>query len=75
MKTAELAAALDALTLQEGKIAKEQSDRFDVLTQKIKDLTDAIGNADVDPTVVTALAGLQAAADSLDQSIPDAPAV
>ena len=75
MKTAELAAALDTMTVQQGKIAKEQSDRFDAVTKALKDLTDSIANADVDPTVVTSLTALQAAADALDAAIPDAPVV
>lgn len=75
MTQTELAAALKSLTEQEGKIAKEQSDRFDVLTQKIADLTAAVNTAgNVSTEVTDALAGLQAAAQSLDDAIPDAPA-
>ncbi len=73
MKTKELADALDALTAQEAKIAKEQSDRFDVLTARIKELEDAVANADVPSEVTDALKSLQAAAQSLDDAIPDAP--
>lgn len=75
MNQTELAAALVALTEKEGKIAKEQSDRFDALTAKINDLTTALGNAGaVSQEVTDALAGLQSAAQSLDDAIPDAPA-
>lgn len=69
-----LAAALDALTKQQGKIAKEQSDRFDAQSKKIQELTDAINaGGTVSPEVVTKLAELQAATQLLDDAIPDAP--
>jgi len=73
MTQAELSTALAKLTQQTGKIAKEQSDRFDVLTAKIKELTDIINAGEVTPEVTAALAATQAALDSLDAAIPDAP--
>lgn len=74
VKNSELASLLDKMTLQTGKVAKEQSDRFDVLTKRIDELTNAIGD-DADPAVVTAQANLQAALDNLDSAIPDPPGV
>lgn len=74
MNQIELTAALDKLTAQTGKIAKEQSDRFDALTKTIQDLKDVIAaGGDVTPEVTAALANTQAALDSLDAAIPDAP--
>lgn len=74
MTQAELSAALDKLTAQVGKVAKEQSDRFDTLTAKIKELTDIINaGGDVTPEVATALTGVQTALGALDDAIPDAP--
>ena len=75
MTQAELAAGLKTLAAQQGKIAKEQSDRFDVLTKKIADLEAAINAGEVQPEVTAAFAEVQAAAQSLDDSIPDAPPV
>jgi len=74
MTQAELSAALDKLTLQVGKVAKEQSDRFDALTAKIKDLTDIIEAGEVKPEVATALESVQTALQAMDESVPDAPA-
>ena len=71
---AERAASLNKLNQQKLKIAKEQSDRFDAVTARIKELEDAIANATVTDEVKTAFAGLQEAADALDATIPDAPA-
>ena len=73
MTQVELTDALNKLTEQEGKIAKEQSDRFDALTAKIQELTDIINAGEVTPEVTAALAGLQTAVQSLDDVIPDAP--
>jgi len=74
MTQAELSAALDKLTAQVGKVAKEQSDRFDALTSKIKELTDIINaGGDVTPEVTAALASVQSALGTLDDAIPDAP--
>src|SRR5678816_76663 len=73
MNQQELAAGIKTLTAQQGKIAKEQSDRFDVLTAKIDALEKAIAAGDVQPEVTTAFTELQAAAQSLDDAIPDAP--
>ncbi len=76
MTQVELSAALDKLTVQVGKVAKEQSDRFDALSAEIKRLTDIINaGGDVTPEVTAALASTQAALDSLDAAIPDAPPV
>lgn len=75
MNQQELAKALDALTAQSAKIAKEQSDRFDACTAAIKDLTDKLNaGGDVTPEVATALSNVQASMQSLDDAIPDAPA-
>jgi uncharacterized protein YgbK (DUF1537 family) len=74
MTSNELSIALDKLTTQVGKVAKEQSDRFDVLTAKIKELTDIINaGGEVTPEVTAALEATQAALNSLDAAIPDAP--
>jgi len=73
MTQQELSAALDKLTAQVGKVAKEQSDRFDTLTAKIKELTDIIEAGEVTPEVATALASVQTALNTLDEAIPDAP--
>jgi len=73
MNQQELAAGIKNLTAQQGKIAKEQSDRFDVLTAKIKALEDAINAGEVLPEVTTAFTELQTAAQALDDAIPDAP--
>ncbi len=76
MNQAELAAGLKALQTQLGKVAKEQSDRFDALTLKIKELTDIINaGGDVTQEVTDALAGVQTALQSLDDTIPDAPPI
>jgi chromosome segregation ATPase len=74
MTQAELSTALDKLTSQTGKIAQEQSDRFDKLSAEIKKLTDIINaGGDVTPQVTEALAKTQTALDNLDAAIPDAP--
>ncbi len=73
MKEEELEALLDKQTTQIGKIAKEQSDRFDVLTAKIQELTDAINAGEVKPSLVEKATAVQTALDSLDAAIPDAP--
>jgi uncharacterized protein YgbK (DUF1537 family) len=74
MTNTELTVALDNQKTQIGKIAKEQSDRFDALTKTIADLNAIItAGGDVPTTVTDALAATQAALDSLDAAIPDAP--
>lgn len=73
MNATQLEQLLNNQTTQIGKIAQEQSDRFDVLTAKIKDLTDLIEAGEVTPAVETAVAGVQTALDALDAAIPDAP--
>jgi ABC-type transporter Mla subunit MlaD len=73
MTQAELSVALDKLTAQVGKVAAEQSNRFDTLSAEIKRLTDIINAGEVTPEVGKALETVQAALESLDQSIPDAP--
>lgn len=74
MNQAELSAALDKLTAQVGKVAAEQSTRFDTLTAEIKRLTDIINAGEVTPEVTAALGNVQSALEALDQAIPDAPA-
>lgn len=74
MKTQEqLAAELKALTEQQKKIAKEQSDRFDAQTAAIRALEEAIRNAPVTSDVEDALEDLKDATQALDDTIPDAP--
>jgi hypothetical protein len=74
MTQKELQTALDNETTQIGKIALEQSTRFDALTKTIADLNAVItAGGDVTPEVTASLAATQAALDSLDASIPDAP--
>lgn len=74
MTQAELSVALDKLTAQVGKVAKEQSDRFDALSAEIKRLTDIINaGGDVTAEVTAALGNVQTALNSLDDAIPDAP--
>jgi len=71
---AQLETLLNNQTTQIGKIAKEQSDRFDVLTAKIKELTDLIdAGGTITPAVEAAATNVQTALDSLDAAIPDAP--
>lgn len=71
---AEIAAGLKQIQTQIGKVAKEQSDRFDALTAKIKELTDLINaGGDATPEVTSALADVQTALQALDDTIPDAP--
>jgi methyl-accepting chemotaxis protein len=74
MTQTELSVALDKLTAQVGKVAKEQSDRFDTLSAEVKRLTDIINSGgDVSPEVAKALESVQAALQSLDEAVPDAP--
>lgn len=73
MTQAELSAALDKLTAQVGKVAAEQSTRFDTLTAEVKRLTDIINAGEVTPEVAAALATVQTALQNLDDAIPDAP--
>lgn len=70
----ELETLLNNQTTQIGKIAKEQSDRFDAVTAANKVLQDLIdaGGA-ITPAVETAAGNVQTALDDLDASIPDAP--
>jgi hypothetical protein len=75
MNQTELAAALKALTAQQGKIAKEQSDRFDAQTEAIKTLTEAINAGPVNTDVTDALAELKTTTQALDDAIPDPPVV
>lgn len=76
MTSAQLETALNNNTTQIGKIALEQSTRFDVLTETIRLLNEQIGQGGaVTPGVETAQANVQTALDSLDAAIPDAPVV
>lgn len=73
MTPQQLETLLNNQTTQIGKIAKEQSDRFDALVaanKVLQDLLDAGGT--ITPAIETAAAGVQTALDSLDASIPDA---
>ena len=69
----ELAAELKALKTQVDKVAKEQGDRFDMLTAKIAELERTIQQGEVTPEVTAALAEVKTALDALDATIPDAP--
>jgi len=74
MTPQQLETLLNNQTTQIGKIAKEQSDRFDTLTAKIKELTDLLAaGGSITPEIETAAANVQTALDALDASIPDAP--
>ncbi len=70
----ELEDGLNALTEQEGKIAKEQADRSDKLQATIVELQKQIEAGGVTPGIETAFTNLKAAAQSLDDVIPDPPA-
>lgn len=75
MTSQQLETLLNNQTTQIGKIAKEQSDRFDAVVaanKVLQDLIDAGGT--ITPALETAAANSQAALDALDASIPDAPA-
>ncbi len=70
----ELVDGLNKIKEQVGKVAKEQSDRFDTLTAKVAELTAIIAaGGTIGDEAVTALAGVQSALDELDNTIPDAP--
>lgn len=70
----ELVAGLKALTTQSGKIATEQSDRFDAVTKELVDLKAVIATGGaVDAEVETAFKDVVAAFQSLDEVIPDKP--
>lgn len=74
MTQIELTAGLKTLQTQIGKVATEQSNRFDTLTAEIKRLNDVItAGGDVTPEVTQALADVQTALQSLDDVVPDAP--
>ncbi len=74
MTSDQLETLLNNQTTQIGKIAKEQADRFDTLTaafNALQALIDAGGT--ISAKVETAAANVQAALDSLDAAVPDAP--
>ncbi len=72
MNQAELAEQLRQLKIEAAKVAKEQGDRFDALTKTIADLQAIIAaGGEVTPEVQTALADVQTALKSLDDTIPD----
>ena len=71
----EIEAGLVALTAQIGKVAAEQSARFDTLTAAIAALEAQIAAGEATPGVVAALDTAKAALQSLDDVIPDAPIV
>lgn len=72
MTQTELSAALDKMTAQTGKIAKEQSDRFDTLTAEIEKLKKLIEEGAVKEEVQRAFENVQAALNNMDAAIPDA---
>lgn len=73
MTPQELETLLNNQTTQIGKISKEQSDRFDVLTAKIAELQALIdAGGSITPAIEQASANVQTALDSLDNAIPDA---
>lgn len=74
MTQTELAAGLTALKTQLGKVAKEQSDRFDALTKTIADLQAVIdAGGTIGTEVVDAVNAVKAAVQALDDVVPDAP--
>ena len=74
MTDKELSDALDKMTAQMGKVAKEQSDRYDVVVAANKALQDLIDAGGViTPATQEKAAALQKAIDDLDASVPDAP--
>jgi len=74
MTQAELAEGLLAIQTQVGKVATEQSDRFDALSQTIAELEAIIAaGADATPAVVAALDAVKTSLQALDDTIPDAP--
>lgn len=73
MNASQLETLLNNQATQIGKIAKEQSDRFDALTAANKVLQDLITAGDLSPAIDAAAKNVQAALDNLDASIPDAP--
>lgn len=74
MNAQQLETLLNNQTTQIGKIAKEQSDRFDALVAANKVLQAAIDAGNLTPEIDAAAAKVQSALDNLDASIPDAPA-
>ncbi len=75
MTQQQIADGLKQLTAQSAKIAGEQSARFDTLTARIKELSDALDNGNATAEVETAFTNLQTAQQALDDVIPDAPPV
>ena len=74
MNQAELAAGLNAIQTQVGKVAAEQAAKSDALIAKVAELEAIIAaGGDVTPEVTTALEGVKTALQALDDVIPDAP--
>lgn len=74
MTQQELTELLDKQTTQIGKVAKEQSDRYDALSAEIKRLQDIINaGGEITPELKAASDRVQVALDELDAAIPDAP--
>lgn len=73
MNAQQLSEGLDKFTAQAGKIAQEQSDRFDVLVAEIAALKKAIDEGETPQTVVEAFGRAQIALDNMDAAIPDPP--
>lgn len=74
MEQSELNEELKKLATQQAKIAAEQAERSDALLEKIDELTAIIEDADnVTDEVQESLTALKAAAQALDDVIPDAP--
>lgn len=74
MTEKEITDGLNKLTAQQGKIAKEQGDRFDAVNVELQKLKDQLANGDL-PAATTAFNNLQSAVQSLDDVIPDQPPV
>ncbi len=71
---ADLATGLTQFQTQIGKVAQEQSDRFDALTKTIADLQAVIAaGGTVSPDVENAFTNVKTALQALDDTIPDAP--
>lgn len=74
MTQQELTDGLKKIQSTVGKVAAEQSKRFDDLSKEIKDLKDLIAaGGTITPEIEQAVVDTQAALDALDNTIPDAP--
>jgi hypothetical protein len=70
----ELATGLRTITAQQGKIATEQASKSDALLKEIADLKKVIDDGAVAADLESAFNDVKAAAQALDDVIPDPPA-